>query len=71
MELGNDKCAYIYIERGQRNTLGEKFGINYIEINELECGEKYKYLGQDENIAHDNVLNKKRVLNEYLATTKR
>ena len=21
MELGNDKCAYIYIERGKRNTL--------------------------------------------------
>ena len=65
MELGNDKCAYICIERGQRNTLGEKFGINDIELNEVKCGEKYKYLGQDENIVYGNVLNKRRVFNEY------
>ena len=38
IELGNDKCAYIYIERGKRNTLGEKFGINDIELSEVECG---------------------------------
>ena len=65
MELGNDKCAYNYIERGKRNTLGEKFGINDIELNEVECVEKYKHLGQDENIVYDNVLNKGRVLHEY------
>ena len=45
--------------------LGEKFSINDIELNELEYGEKYKYLGQDENIGYDNILNKNRVLKEY------
>ena len=44
MELGNDKCAYIYIERGKKTTLGEKFSIDDIELNELEYGEKYKFL---------------------------
>ena len=66
MELGNDKCAYIYIERGTKTTLSEKFSINDIEFNEFEYGEKYKYLGQDENIGYDNILNKNRVLKEYL-----
>ena len=65
MELGNDKCAYINIEKGKNVSLGEKFGINGIELNELECGEKYKYLGQDEGIGYDNVLNKDRVMKEY------
>ena len=65
MELGNDKCAYIYIERGKKTTLGEKFSINDIEHNELEYGEKYKYLDQDENIGYDNIPNKNRVLKEY------
>ena len=39
--------------------------INDIELDGVECGAKYKCLGQDENIAYGNVLNKKRVLNEY------
>ena len=65
MELGSDKCAYINIERGKKVTLGEKFGINGIELKELESGEKYKYLGQDEDVGYDNVLNKDRVTKEY------
>ena len=35
------------------------------ELNELEYGEKYKYLGQDENIGYDNILNKTKVLKEH------
>ena len=60
MELGNNKRAYIHIERGKKVSLGNNFRINDIELNELERGKKYKYLGQDEDIGYDNVLNKDR-----------
>ena len=33
--------------------------------HELEDGEQYKYLGQDECVGYDNTLNKDRVLKEY------
>ena len=66
MKLGLDKCAYIYIERGKRKSLGTKLTINNIEISELESEDTYKYLGQDENIVFKGELNKQRVMEEYL-----
>ena len=60
-----DKCAYINIERGTKVSLGETFGINDVKLNELGCDEKYKYLGQDGDIAYDNEINKDRVTKEY------
>jgi hypothetical protein len=65
MEFGNDKCAYIHIENGQKVSLGEKHTLNGIELNELDNGDQYKYLGQDESIGYDDVLNKDRVTKEY------
>ena len=65
MEFGQDKCAYIYISKGKKESLGEKFSIEEMELNELEDGEPYKYLGQDECVGYDNALNKDRVLKEY------
>ena len=41
MKLGLDKCAYIYIERGKRKSLGTKLTINNIEISELESEDTY------------------------------
>ena len=54
MQFGSDKCAYIYIERGKQVSLGRKFSINNIELNQLENGDCYKYLGQDEDIRFNN-----------------
>ena len=65
MEFGKDKCAYVYIEKGKKKSLGEKFSIMEMELDELEDGEQYKYLGQDECVGYDNTLNKDRVLKEY------
>ena len=65
MEFGKDKCAYVYIEKGKKKSLGEKFAVKEMELNELEDGEQYKYLGQDECVGYDNTLNKERVLKEY------
>ena len=60
MQFGSDKCAYIYIERGKQVSLGRKFSINNIELNQLEHGNCYKYLGQDEDIGFNETLNKER-----------
>ena len=65
MEFGIDKCAYIYIDRGKKKTLGEKFTIQGTELNELEHGEQYKYLGQEESVGYNAELNKERVVKEY------
>ena len=66
LQFGLDKCAYIYIERGKRTSLGTKLTINNIEITELESGDTYKCFGQDEDIGFKGELNKQRVMEEYL-----
>ena len=58
MQFGSDKCAYIYIERGKQVSLGRKFSINNIELNQFENGDCYKYLGQNEDIGVNDTLNK-------------
>ena len=57
MQFGVDKCAYMYIERGKRKSLGEMININGVEIKELEEGDTYKYLGQDESAGYDGPAN--------------
>lgn len=65
MEFGSDKCAYLCIQRGKRNSLGSKFKLNNLELSELESGNHYKYLGQDEDVAINSEINKERVTAEY------
>ena len=65
MKFGVDKCAYIYIERGKRKTIGECIEINGLPLNELKDHDTYKYLGLDEDIAYKGELNKDRVRKEY------
>ena len=65
MQFGVEKCAYIYIERGKRKTLGEKITIPNESVQELKEDETYKYLGQDESIGNDGPINIERVLKEY------
>ena len=50
MQFGNDKCAYLYIEKGNVKSLVEQLTMNNIRLNELPEGDKYKYLGQDESV---------------------
>ena len=65
MEFGADKCAYMNVERGMRTPLNETISVNGLELQELEDGDSYKYLGQDENIQYEGKLNKERVITEY------
>ena len=46
-------------------SLDQKFSINNVELNQLENGYCYKYLGQAEDIGFDDTLNKERVTKEY------
>ena len=71
MQFGVDNCAYIYIERGKRKSLGETINISGLEIKELEEGDTYRYLGQDESVCYDGPINKERVSKEYLKRVKK
>ena len=66
MEFEMNKCSYINIERRKKKSLGVNLCLQDLQISKLESGECYKYLGQDEDIGFDNVLNKEQVTAEYL-----
>ena len=70
MKFGQDKCAYIKIEKGN-NTTTALIEINGLTIKPIQEGESYRYLGQDENIAYEGTVNKEMVSKEYLSRVKR
>ena len=65
MCFGVDKCAYLYMEKGKKKTIGPEFEMNGLQITELDDDKTYKYLGMDENTAYQGSLNKERVIKEY------
>ena len=65
MWFGVDKCADLYMEKGKKKTIGPELEMNGLQITELDDDKTYKYLGMDENIAHQGSLNKERVIKEY------
>ena len=65
MSFGEQKCAYICVERGKRKSLGKSIEINGLKMKELQEEELYTYLGQDEAVGYDGVLNKEKVTKEY------
>ena len=46
IKFGQDKCAYIKIEKG-KNTTTTPIEINSLTIKPIEERESYRYLGQD------------------------
>ena len=50
--------------------LGEPLVINGVNIKELEEGESHRYLGVDENIEYNGIINKERILKEYYRRVK-
>ena len=65
MAFREDKCGYIYVERGKQKSQGQDIVLNAVMIKELEEGECYKYLGIDEDIEYNGKINKERVLKKY------
>ena len=70
MTFGEDKCGYIYIERGSIRSHGESIIMNGVTVKELEEGESYRYLGVDENVEYNGKINKERILKEYYRRVK-
>ena len=58
MAFSEDKYGYVCIERGKKKSLEKSIVMNGVMIRELEEGEPYRYLGQDETIGYDGKLNK-------------
>ena len=71
MKSGQDKCAYIKIEKGEENSTTRPIEINGLTIKSIQEGKSYRYLGQDENIAYVGTINKERVSKEYLSRVKK
>ena len=69
MKFGQDKCAYIKIEKG-KNTTTTPVEINGLTIKPIQEGQRYRYLGRDENIAYEGTINKERVSKEYFSRVK-
>ena len=70
MKFGQDKCAYIKIEKG-KNTTTTPIEINGLTIKPIQEGESCWYLGQDENIAYKGTINKETVSKEYISWVKK
>ena len=45
MDFGNDKCAYLKIEKGAIVSDGEPLLMNNLTIKSVKEGDRYKYLG--------------------------
>ena len=69
MKFGQDKCAYIKIEKG-KNTTTTPVEINGLTIKPIQEGQRYRYLGRDENIAYEGTITKERVSKEYFSRAK-
>ena len=59
-QFGQGKCAYIYVERGKRKSLGESLTLNNIVIKELNEGDRCTYLRIDESAGMDKSFQKKK-----------
>ena len=70
MKFGQDKCAYIKIEKG-KNTTTTPIEINGLTIKPIQEGERYRYLDRYENIAYEGTINKERVSKEYFSQVKK
>ena len=66
MQFGENKYAYLQIEKGKVMQNLKPISINGLTIKAIEQGDNYKYLGIDENISCNGPINKERVTKEYI-----
>ena len=71
MTFGTGKCAYSYVERAKKKSLGETIVMNGVEIKELKEEERYTYLGTDESVSMDGESIVEKVRDEYLRRVKK
>ena len=70
MKFGVSKVFY-FIEYEKHKAQNEDLEVNGLQIQELQEGESYKYLGIDEFIGIEGTLNKQRVIKEYKTRVKK
>ena len=66
MKFGEDKCAYLQIERGKIVQNEGPIFSNQLTIKPVKEGDSYRYLGFDDNIEFVGPINKDRILKEYI-----
>ena len=66
MQFGEDKCAYLQIEKGKVMRNLKPISINGLTIKPIEEGDNYKYLGIDQNISCNGPINRERVTKDYI-----
>ena len=71
MNFGEEKCAYMRIEKGKMVDNSNPIVMNDLTIKPILSGDNYRYLGIDENIAYSGSINKICVLKEYLNLTRK
>ena len=65
MTFGLSKCAYQSIKREKRKAENKQLVVNNLNIEEIEEGDQYKYLGTEESVGIIGPLNKEKVIKEY------
>ena len=70
MKFGLDKCAYIYIVRGIQKSLGTKLSINGTDIEELDSGQTYTYLRQEEDLEFRIIFPQQSPHSKYLCNSR-
>ena len=66
MKFGEEKCAYMQIEKGKMVDNSNPIVMNDLTIKPILSGDNYCYLGIDKNIVYSAPINKILVLKEYL-----
>ena len=65
MKFGEDKCAFLHIEKGTIKKSSPQ-NISHLTIQPVADADSNKYLGIDSNITYNGPLNKEKVSKEYL-----
>ena len=71
IQLGEDKCANLLIEKGKIIQNLEPISINGLTITPAKDGDYYNYLETDEDISYNGPINNERVTKEYINCTRK
>ena len=66
MKFGEAKCSFTTIKRGRAMEKVDPVFVNGLTLSAIGPNESYRYLGLDECVTYNDVLNMERVTSEYL-----
>ena len=71
MQFGVSKCAFQIIMRGKREPCNTPITVNNLTLQDIEDGDHYRYLGMEESVGIDGILNKNKAIKEYKTRIRR